>query len=356
MKAALALEDGTYLEGTAFGSDKGASGELVFNTSMTGYVEALTDPSYAGQILMMTYPLIGNYGVCREDFESDGVKAYGFVVRELCSKPSNWRSQLNVDELLKEHAVTGIEGIDTRALTRKIRDMGALKARIEVGDELNRQEILSQVKAQPGITEVDFIDSVSVKEPKTYGEKGKYNVVLMDCGVKLNMIRLLVKHGVNVTRVPWDFPLEKIKALKPDGLFLSNGPGDPARAHTTVSTVKSLMGKMPICGICLGHQIMGRAWGANTYKLKFGHRGANQPVKDLETGRVFISSQNHGFAVDAKTLPKDVEVTQINLNDRTIEGMRHKKLPMFCVQYHPEAAPGPHDTFFFFDRFIDLLK
>jgi carbamoyl-phosphate synthase small subunit len=356
MEAALALEDGTYVTGRHFGSDRSAEGELVFNTAMTGYVEALTDPSYSGQLLMMTYPLIGNYGVCRDDFESDGVKAEGFVVRELCRKPSNWRSQTSLDELLKEQGVPGIEGIDTRALTRKTRVLGALKGRIEVGDGLRKEEVLAKVRSQPDLSEIDFIDKVSPKKPRTFGENGKYDVVLLDCGVKLNMVRLLVKHGVNVTCVPWDYPAKKILEGKPDGVFLSNGPGDPARVQPTVDTVRELMGKVPIGGICLGLQVMGLAWGGKTFKLKFGHRGANQPVKDFETGRVFMSSQNHGFAVDPKSLPKEVEVTQINLNDRTVEGMRHKELPMFCVQYHPEAAPGPHDTHFFFDRFIDLIK
>ncbi len=354
MKAALALEDGTYLEGEAFGSEEAAGGELVFNTSMTGYVEALTDPSYAGQILMMTYPLIGNYGVNRGDFESDGVKAEGFVVREVCRKPSSWRSQLSVDALLKEQGVPGISGVDTRALTKKTRQTGTMKAVLAVGDH-GREELIAKARKSADITEVDFVDQVCVKKPAKHGLDGKYDVVLIDCGVKMNMVRELVKRGVNVTLVPWDYPPEKIMALKPDGLFLSNGPGDPARVLPTIKAVRDLKGKLPICGICLGHQLMGIALGASTYKLKFGHRGANQPVKDFESGRVFMSSQNHGFAVDAKSLPADVEVTQVNLNDGSVEGLRHKKLPMFSVQYHPEAAPGPHDTFFFFDRFLEML-
>lgn len=355
VKAALAIEDGTFVEGFGFGSEGVAEGELVFNTSMTGYVEALTDPSYAGQILMMTYPLIGNYGVCREDFESDGVKVEGFVVRELCKKPSNWRSQLSVDELLKEYGVPGIEGIDTRMLTKKTRIYGAMKAVLAVGD-YEKEKLLKRAVEQPSITELDLVNKVCIDKPKRLeAEKGKYEVVLIDCGIKLSIARQLLKRNVNITLVPYDYSAEKILEMDPDGVFVSNGPGDPARVKPTIETIKKLAGKLPMAGICLGHQLIGLAMGAKTFKLKFGHRGANQPVKDFETGRVFISSQNHGFAVDAKTLPKDLEVTQVNLNDYTVEGLRHKDWPLICVQYHPEASPGPHDTYFFFDRFVKMI-
>lgn len=354
MKAALALEDGTYLEGKAFGAEKIAVGEIVFCTSMTGYVEALTDPSYKGQILMMTYPLIGNYGVCREDFESDGVKVEGFVVRELCKKPSNWRSEMSIDEFLKEYGVVGIEGVDTRMLTKKIRIYGSMKAAI--GVEVEKEKLIGIARDQPFISDIDLVDKVCVREPKRIFANGKLEVVLIDCGVKMSIVRQLLKRGINLTLVPYNYPAEKILEMNPDGVFISNGPGDPARVKETIETIRKLIGKLPMAGICLGHQLMALAFGAKTFKLKFGHHGSNQPTKDLETGRVFISSQNHNFAVEEKTLPKGFEITQINLNDRTIEGLRHDEFPIITVQYHPEAGPGPHDTYFFFDRFLDLLR
>lgn len=355
MKAALALEDGTYVEGKAFGAEKECLGEIVFCTSMTGYVEALTDPSYKGQILMMTYPLIGNYGVCREDFESDGVKVEGFVVRELCRHPSSWRSEMSVDDLLKEYNVPGIEGVDTRMLTRKIRIYGSMKAAIGIGD-IDKDNLIKKAVEQPFISDIDLVDKVCVREEKRVDAGGKLEVVLIDCGIKMSILRQLLKRGVNVTLVPYNYPMRKIVEMDPDGVFISNGPGDPARVKPTIETIRKLSGRIPLAGICLGHQLIALAFGAKTFKLKFGHHGSNQPVKDFETGRVFISSQNHNFAVDDKTLPKDLEVTQINLNDHTVEGMIHKDIPLITVQYHPEAGPGPHDTYFFFDRFVDMLK
>ncbi|MET1123968.1 MAG: glutamine-hydrolyzing carbamoyl-phosphate synthase small subunit [Archaeoglobaceae archaeon] len=354
MKAALALEDGTYVEGRAFGAERDAVGEIVFCTSMTGYVEALTDPSYKGQILMMTYPLIGNYGVCREDFESDGVKVEGFVVRELCRTPSNWRSEMTVDELLKEYDVPGIEGVDTRMLTKKIRIYGSMKAAIGVGN-VDREELIEKARSQPHISELDLVDKVCVREPRRIGE-GRYEVVLIDCGVKRSIVRQLLKRGVAVTLVPYNYPAERILEMQPDAVFISNGPGDPARVKETIETIRRLVGKLPMAGICLGHQLTALALGAKTYKLKFGHHGSNQPVKDFETGRVFISSQNHNFAVDERTLPRGLRVTQINLNDHTVEGLVHEELPLMTVQYHPEAGPGPHDTYFFFDRFVEMVR
>jgi carbamoyl-phosphate synthase small subunit len=354
IKAALALEDGTYVEGKAFGAEKNAIGEIVFCTSMTGYTEAITDPSYKGQILMFTYPLIGNYGICKEDFESDSIKIEGLVVRELCREPSNYRSQMSLEELLKSYDVPGIEGVDTRMLTRKIRIYGSMKAAI--GIDVEKEKLIKMARGQPFISEIDLVDKVCVKEPKRIDVKGKYEVVLIDCGVKASIIRQLLKREINLIVVPYNFPANKILEMDPDGVFISNGPGDPARVKETIETIRNLIGKLPLAGICLGHQLTALAFKAKTFKLKFGHHGSNQPVKDFKTGRVFISSQNHNFSVDEKTLPKGLEVTQINLNDHTVEGLEHKDMPIITVQYHPEAGPGPHDTYFFFDRFLDLLR
>jgi carbamoyl-phosphate synthase small subunit len=358
-KAVLVLEDGSFFFGEGFGALGEAQGELVFNTSMTGYVEALTDPSYAGQILMMTYPLIGNYGVCKEDFESDGIKVEGFVVRELCDTPSNWRSEESLLDFLEEYGIPGIQGIDTRMLTKKTRIYGTMKSTLVVyenGDEPNVQELIEKTKAQPAITEVDLVPRVAAKEPKIIEKGYDLDVVLIDCGVKWSILRLLQTFA-NVIIVPYNTPAKEILEYDPDGVLISNGPGDPVRVKETIMTARELAGKVVLYGICLGHQIISLALGAKTFKLKFGHRGANQPVKDFETGRVFISTQNHGFAVDEKTVDKaGLIITQINLNDHTVEGVKHKELPIKAVQYHPEAGPGPHDTFFFFEDFEKTLK
>ena len=354
MKAYLALEDGSVFEGESFGCEKDSEGELVFNTSMTGYVEALTDPSYAGQLLMMTYPLIGNYGVCLEDFESDGVKAAGFVVKNLCDKPSNHRSEKNVHELLLEYDVPGIKGLDTRLLTRKIRETGAMQALIAVGEQ-DSDALAEKAGKLKQITEIDLVPQVSVKEPKTFGEGNQHKVVVLDCGIKMSIIDNLIKRDVEAVLVPYDYGVDDIMAYKPDGVFISNGPGDPKRAVKPIETIKGLAGKVPLAGICLGHQLVCLALGGETFKLKFGHRGSNQPVKDFHSGRVFISSQNHGFGVNPESLPDELLSTQINLNDGTCEGLRHKKHPLISVQYHPEAAPGPHDTYFFFDTYTKML-
>ncbi len=360
MKAFLALEDGTIIDGKGFGVEKIVEGELIFNTSLTGYVEALTDPSYAGQILMMTYPLIGNYGVTKEYYENDRINAEGLVIKDLCKKHSNWNAEKSLDEFLIEFDIPGIEGVDTRMLTRKVRNYGTMKAVLAVFNDnkrLNKRELLQMVKNQPHITEIDLIEKVCVKDVTRYDVGGKYEVVLLDCGAKRSIFKHLMKRGLNLNIVPFNYPTDKILELNPDALFISNGPGDPIRATKTIETIKELAGKVIIAGICFGHQLTCLALGCKTYKMKFGHHGTNQPVKDFETGRVFISSQNHCFAVDEKSLTKTgLEVTQINLNDQTIEGVKHRELPIICVQYHPEAGPGPHDTHFFFEEFFKMIE
>lgn len=356
MKAILALEDGTIFNGASFGAAGERTGEVVFNTSMTGYQEILTDPSYKGQIVTMTYPLIGNYGVNSEDVESRKLFVEGFVVRECSKIASSWRCEKGLDEYLKENNIIGIEEIDTRALTRHIRLQGAMKAVISTED-LDDKSLIEKAKASPGLIGRDLVKEVTLDKPQNWNEQGKYKVMVIDCGVKFNILSELSSRGCRVTVVPPATEARQILKAKPDGILLSNGPGDPAGVPYVVETVKKLLGKMPIFGICFGHQMLGLALGGKTYKLKFGHHGGNHPVKDLKTGKVHITVQNHGFCVDIDSLnKKDIEITHINLNDNTLEGIKHKKLPIFSVQFHPEASPGPHDSRYMFTEFVEMME
>ena len=383
MKAILALADGSLFHGEGFGARASACGEVCFNTSMTGYQEILTDPSYKGQIVTMTYPLIGNYGVNREDVESWRPHVAGFVIRELSPVVSNWRADHSLAEYLEQNGIPGIQGIDTRALTRKLRVRGAMNGFIST-EGLTDAEALERARNWPGLIGVDYVKEVTHREAFVWDERDEQSssfelvrgqsdanphasgkplppadipIVAYDYGMKYNILRRLRQRGFRVQVVPATTPAAEALKHKPAGIFLSNGPGDPAALGYAVQAVRDLVASgIPIFGICLGHQILGQAFGGKTFKLKFGHRGANQPVKDLASGQVEITSQNHGFAVDPKSLPRDVSVDRINLNDQTVEGMRHNTKPIFCVQYHPEASPGPHDSTPLFAEFRALIE
>ncbi len=366
--AVLVLEDGTVFRGRAFAGSGEAIGEVVFNTGMTGYQEILTDPSYKGQIVTMTYPLTGNYGTNSEDMESGNVQVEAFIVKEHQDYPSNWRSEKSLGDFLEEAGKIGIEGVDTRAITRHIRLAGAMKGIIST-ENRSIDELLERVRQHPDLVGVDMVRHVSCKErylwvdggPKPKKEWSKdhngFRIAAFDFGIKYNILRNLEKRGCQILVFPAKTHPDEVLEFDPDGIFLSNGPGDPAALTHEIQTVRKLLGTKPMFGICLGHQLIGLALGGTTYKLKFGHRGINQPVKDLKTGKIEITSQNHGFCVDLNSLDtSSVELTHLNLNDETLEGLRHKDIPLFCVQYHPEAAPGPHDATYLFDRFIDLVK
>ena len=357
-KAILVLEDGRTFQGTSFGADGESFGEMVFNTSMSGYQEILTDPSYAGQIVCMTYPLIGNYGINEEDAESRRPWVEGFIVREASRIASNFRSTSSLQQYLKTNDIVGLEGIDTRSLVRHIRDKGAMRAGISTV-ELDPKALLEKVLSSPGMANRELASEVTADADYDYPSDGRerFHLVAYDFGVKTNSLREFARYGCRVTVVSSDTPADEVLALKPDGIFLSNGPGDPAAMTAVVEQIKKLtQTNIPMFGICLGHQLIGEAFGGSTYKLKFGHRGGNQPIKDLTTGKIEITAHNHGFAVDADSLPLEIEVTHINLNDHTVAGLRHKTLPIFSVQYHPESAPGPHDSEYLFERFVELMK
>lgn len=374
MTAKLALENGVVFTGESFGANGEVTGEVVFNTSMTGYQEILTDPSYCGQIVTMTYPLIGNYGINPDDIESTHPQVAGFLVKEYLDYHSNFRARRSLGSWLQEHGIVALQGIDTRMLTKMIRTVGALRGVLST-NELNDNRLVEKARSAPRMTGLDLTKNVTCKRPyawdkvdktpfalaadlPTYLRNGRrFDVVVYDYGVKQNILRRLTSYGCRLTVVPSSFPAEDVLRMNPDGIFLSNGPGDPDAVKYAIANIKKLIGLKPIFGICLGHQLLALALGGKTFKLKFGHRGANHPVKNLLTNDIEITSQNHGFAVDPASLdPAKIEITHVNLNDGTNEGFRHRELPIFCVQYHPEASPGPHDSDYLFRQFIELME
>ena len=381
-KTQLVLADGSVYEGYSFGAEADTYGEVVFNTSMMGYQEMLTDPSYAGQIVVPTYPLIGNYGTNEYDFESNRIQVRGFVVREECQQPNHYLNTKTLREYLAESGIPGIYGVDTRAITRKLRSAGVMMGMIT--SEKTAEQALEELKKFPDYGSIDFVRQVTTEKPYSWGPpcdtcdlrvkcftgdtclfgretarqetQPLYKIVVLDCGLKYTILRMMCNHGCRVTAVPCTMSADEILSLKPDGIVLSPGPGDPELLDYVVDTIRQLIGKKPIMGICLGNQLIARAFGAKTFKLKFGHRGANHPVRDLSDGRIHITAQNHGYATDPDTLKEGLEVSHINLNDGTVEGLRHKELPIFTIQYHSEASPGPLDNVYLFEKFLEMVR
>lgn len=354
-EAKIALEDGTIMKGEGFGHETTATGEIVFSTGMTGYVEGLTDPSFKGQILLSTYPLQGNYGVDKDWYQSGKIQAEGFIVREVCREPSIFSPQKTLDDFLKEYKIPGISGIDTRDLTIKIRQKGAMKCAIAT-DEIDDSELIALAKNQLSIVDMDLVPQVSTKEILVFGENLKQKVAILDCGVKKNIINNFLERDIGVVLLPYNSDYKTILDYDVNGMMVSCGPGNPTRVSEAIATVSKISSRLPIFGICMGQQIIAKAFGAKIYKMKFGHRGANQPVKDLNSGKVFITSQNHGFAIDNESLnDTQLNLSQINLNDNTPEGFSHDELSLCCVQFHPEAGPGPNDTNFVFDKFKQMM-
>ena len=358
-KAMLVLEDGSIYEGYAFGAEASACGEVVFNTSMMGFQEMLTDPSYTGQIVVPIYPLIGNYGINEQDFESNKIQVRGFVVREECLEPNHYLSNQTIHQYLAGSGIPAIYGVDTRAITRKLRSAGVMMGAIT--SSKTPQQALEELRKLPDYGSIDFARQVTTDapyqwEPELAEVESTFNIVVLDCGLKYTILRMMRRRGCRVTAVPCTMPANEILNLKPDGIILSPGPGNPEVLDYIVDTVKQLIGNKPIMGICMGNQLIARAFGARTFKLKFGHRGSNHPVKDLADGRIHITAQNHGYVTDPDTLPDELEVSHINLNDGTVEGLRHRELPIFSIQYHSEASPGPLDNTYLFEKFLEMVR
>lgn len=359
MKARLVLEDGKIYYGQSFGyqGEKGSGGEVVFNTGMTGYQEIMSDPSYCGQIVVLTYPLIGNYGINPFDFQSKKSLIHGLIVREHCDYPNHWQADFSISEYLKEQKIIGLSGIDTRALTKHLRKQGTMRGIISTQEEESDHSLIERAQKVPNLSDVDHVKTATTKHSYGFEGNGGPHVALLDLGCKYSIIHSLKEEGCRITVLPATTPSEDILALKPDGLLISNGPGDPKKVPYVVNTVRGLLHKLPVFGICLGHQVLGLSLGGDTYKLKFGHRGTNHPVKDVKSEKIFITSQNHGYALKKESIESlPVDISHINLNDHTIEGMRHRELPLFSVQFHPEGSPGPYDSIELFKDFLNLIQ